>query len=359
MSSRRQRLLLLTRIAVWLVVIACVFVFARNLRWHAVWNSLRAANPALLLLAVVLWIPCTALQGTRWFSLVRAVKPIDWLTVVSCAYVGYAGSAVLPMRAGEAVRIELLARSAGLPRVVSLGTVAIDHTVNGVVMFLVAATLPLVLPVPVWTRIIVWSGVGVAAVLVAVMLRLARKPSLRKTPPGKVMDVILRLRAGLVGLRRPRSALGAFAAAASAWTLEIAMTMTALAAFHLPHGVGAAMAVLFGVNLALAMPAPPANLGNFELGAGFALVALGGDRDQSAAFALGLHALQVLPTLLMGAVSLLRFRGRQLAAAAHAAAHPSEIEEAVEEQAAVAPIPPETPPRESGTQSPRPVGSPP
>jgi len=87
--------------------------------------------------------------------------------------------------------------------------------------------------------------------------------------------------------------------------------------------------VLFGVNLALAMPAPPANLGNFELGAGFALVGLGADRDQAAAFALGLHALQVLPTLLMGAVALLRFRGKQLAAAAHVAAHPSEIEDAV------------------------------
>jgi hypothetical protein len=86
--------------------------------------------------------------------------------------------------------------------------------------------------------------------------------------------------------------------------------------------------VLFGVNLALAMPAPPANLGNFELGAGFALVGLGADRDQAAAFALGLHALQVLPTLVMGAIFLFRFGGRPLAAVAHIAAHPSEAEEA-------------------------------
>lgn len=329
MSSRRQRLLLAGRIAVWLVVIACVVTFARNLRWHAVWLSFRTADPKLLLLAVLLWIPCTALQGMRWFSLVRAVTKISPLTVLACTYVGYGASAVLPMRAGEAVRTELLARSAGLPRAVALGTVAIDHTVNGVVMFLLAATLPLFLPLPVWTRIVLWGGVGGAAVLFLTMLRLARKPSLRHKPPGKVMAVVLRLRAGLVGLRRPRSVLGAFGGSLGAWTLEIACTMAALGAFHLPHGVAHAMAVLFGVNLALAMPAPPANLGNFELGAGFALVGLGADRDQAAAFALGLHALQVLPTLLMGAVALLRFRGKQLAAAAHVAAHPSEIEDAV------------------------------
>jgi glycosyltransferase 2 family protein len=331
-SPPRKRLLLAVRIAIWIVVIACVALFARNLRWHAVHEAFRTAQPGLLLLAVLLWVPCTALQGLRWYFLARAVKPVRIPTVLSCAYVGYGASAVLPMRAGEAVRTELLARSAGVSRAVALGTVAIDHTVNGTVMFLLAATLPLLLPVPVWTRVVVWSGVVVAAALVAVMLRLARKPSERLHPPGKLMDLVRHVRGGLVGLRNPRSVLGAYAAALGAWTLEIGTTMVALAAFHLPHGVAPAMAVLFGVNLALAIPAPPANLGNFELGAGFALVALGGERDQAAAFALGLHALQVLPTLVMGALCLLRFRGRQLAAAAHVAAHPAEIEESAESE---------------------------
>jgi len=326
-SSRRRRLLLAARIAVWMVVVACVAVFARNLRWHAVREAFRSAEPALLLAAVLLWVPYTALQGLRWYSLVRAVNPVPVLTVLACAYVGSAASAVLPMRAGEAVRIELLARSTGLSRAVALGTVAIDHTVNGVVMLLLAATLPFFLPLPVWTRVVVWSGVLVAAALFAVMLRLARKPSARLHPPGKVMEVVIRLRGGLVGLRSPRAALGAFAAALAAWTIEISTTMVALAAFHLPHGIAPAMAVLVGINLALAIPAPPANLGNFELGAGFALIALGGERDHAAAFALGLHALQVFPTLVMGGLFLLRFRGRQIAAAAHVAAHPSEVEE--------------------------------
>jgi hypothetical protein len=41
-----------------------------------------------------------------------------------------------------------------------------------------------------------------------------------------------------------------------------------------------------------------------------------------------LHVLQIFPTLVMGGLCLLRFRGRQIAAAAHVAAHPSEVEEA-------------------------------
>ncbi|GAC1595260.1 MAG: hypothetical protein NVS4B10_03630 [Myxococcales bacterium] len=64
------------------------------------------------------------------------------------------------------------------------------------------------------------------------------------------------------------------------------------------------MGVLFGVNLLLALPAPPGNLGNFEVGAGVSMVAMGGDAAAATAFALGYHALQLLPTLLAGAIFL-------------------------------------------------------
>jgi uncharacterized membrane protein YbhN (UPF0104 family) len=250
--------------------------------------------------------------------------------VVACTYVGQAGSAVLPMRAGEAVRAELLSRSTGLSRAVAYGTVASDHTVNGAIMFLLFATVPFLLPVPVWTRVVVWCGVAAAAGFFALMWRLSHSPS-HRPEAGRIEHFFARLRGGLVGLRRPRSVAGAAAAAAAAWSCEIATTSLALHAFHLPHGVPQALAVIFGVNLALAIPAPPANLGNFELGAGFALVALGGRTNEAAAFAIAYHALQVLPTLILGAVSLLKFRRRQLAAAAHVAAHPSELEEAAEQ----------------------------
>jgi len=324
------------RVLVWLVVAACAVIFARSIRWGSVRDAFVAADARLLAVAAVLWIGSTAFQGTRWYALVRAVAKPSWRSVLACYYVGQAGSVVLPMRAGEAVRIELLARRNGLSRAVALGTVAIDHTVNGCVMFLLAATLPFFLPVPAWTRVVVWAAVPFALALVLVMLRLARDPTAH---PGasKFRRSLNRLRGGLVGLRRPRSVAGAFAAAISAWILEIGTTALALSAFHLPHSIAAAMAILFGVNLALAIPAPPANLGNFELGAGFALVALGGNKDAAAAFALGFHALQIVPVLIIGGASLLGFRGRQIAAAAHVAAHPSEVEQAAEDpEAAVA-----------------------
>src|SRR5436305_4108496 len=281
-GGTRHRLVAVARVLVWLAVAACAVIFARSIHWGSVREAFAAADGRLLLIATALWIGSTVLQGTRWYSLVRAVAKPSWRSVLACYYVGQAGSVVLPMRAGEAVRIELLARRNGFSRAVSLGTVAIDHTVNGCVMFLLAATLPFFLPVPAWTRAVVWAGVPLAFGLVVLMLRLARDPT-HHPGASKFRRSVNRLRGGLVGLRRPRSVAGAFAAAIAAWSLEIATTSFALDAFHLPHGIAAAMAILFGVNLALPIPAPPANRGNFELGAGFALAQLGGAQDAAPA----------------------------------------------------------------------------
>src|SRR5256885_3761442 len=235
-GGTKRRLMAIARVLVWLVVAACAGIFARSIRWGSVRDAFAAADARLLAVAALLWTGSTACQGTRWYSLVRAVAKPSWRSVLACYYVGQAGSVVLPMRAGEAVRIELLARRNGLSRAVALGTVAIDHTVNGCVMFLLAAALPFFLPVPVWTRVVVWAAVPLAFGLVLVMLRLARDPTAH---PGasRFRRSLNRLPGGVVGLLRPRSVAGAFAAAIAAWTLEIGTTAFALSAFHLPHSV--------------------------------------------------------------------------------------------------------------------------
>src|SRR5205085_5321053 len=131
----------------------------------------------LALLATAVGLPCTALQGLRWSSLVKAVHSrVPRMTPVAAMYVGQAASAFLPMRAGEAVRTELLARATGLGRATSLGTVALDHTVNGLVMFALAALLPALLPVPRWMAVTLWAGMAGALALIGVLVWLAEHP---------------------------------------------------------------------------------------------------------------------------------------------------------------------------------------
>lgn len=307
MTPARKRLLFGIRIGVWLIVGTCVIVFARRLDWEQVFGSFEGVDLKLALLATAVGLPCTALQGLRWSSLVKAVHSrVPRMTPVAAMYVGQAASAFLPMRAGEAVRTELLARATGLGRATSLGTVALDHTINGLVMFAFAGVLPLLLPVPRWMAVVLWLGMLGAIALGLVLLRLARHPGSEST--GRLGRLVVRVRSGLVAARNPRAVALAAGFAALSWMVEIAVAVVALDAFGLPHDLPHAMVVLFGVNLALAIPSPPASLGNFELGAGSALVAFGGSTERAAAFAIGYHAMQLLPTLIMGGLMLSAFR---------------------------------------------------
>ena len=121
-GGTRHRLVAVARVLVWLAVAACAVIFARSIHWGSVRDAFAAADGRLLGIAAALWIGSTVFQGTRWYALVRAVAKPSWRSVLACYYVGQAGSVVLPMRAGEAVRIELLARRNGLSRAVALVT---------------------------------------------------------------------------------------------------------------------------------------------------------------------------------------------------------------------------------------------
>jgi len=302
----RQRLLLVLRVAAWTAVGACVVVFARKLDWDKVFRAFQGADLKLALIATLIGVPCSALQGLRWSSLVKGIRRVPRSIPVAALYVGQAASAFLPMRAGEAVRTELLARATGIARATALGTVALDHSVNGVVMFAFAALLPALLPVPRWIAAAVWVGMAGAIGLVLTLLWLAKHPE--SVPSGRLAHAVAHARSGLMAARNPRAVAEAAMFSTLAWCLEICATLLALAAFHLPHDLPHAMGVIFGVNLALVIPSPPAALGNFELGAGTALVAFGGDAGDAAAFAIGLHAVQLLPALVMGGLLVGTFR---------------------------------------------------
>jgi uncharacterized protein (TIRG00374 family) len=305
----RVRLLFGLRILTWVALGACLVWFARRLNWPEVFAAFEGVDLGLAVAATCLAVLPILLQGLRWSSLVREVSDVPRGLPVAALAVGQAASAILPLRAGEAVRMELLARKADLPRATAIGTVAMDHGVNWLAMFAFAALLPLLLPVPKWMAVSIWAGTAGTLLVLAVMWRLAKKPP--KLREGRLSRLLERVTHGLSAAHNPRAVAGAFLFAALGWAAEIGVAMLALAAFHfasdLPHG----MVVLVGVNLALVIPSPPAALGNFELGAGAALVAFDADPSRAAAFALGLHAIQLLPVLLLGGVMLWQLRKRR------------------------------------------------
>src|SRR2546428_14195982 len=127
------------------------------------------------------------------------------------------------MGAGEAVPTELLARATGIARATALGTVALDHSVNAVVMFAFAALLPALLPVPRWVAALVWTGMGGAIILVLTLLWLAKHPE--SMPVGRIANAVARVLSVLLAAREPRAGALARLFCALTQRLEVAATM--------------------------------------------------------------------------------------------------------------------------------------
>jgi uncharacterized protein (TIRG00374 family) len=295
------------RAAVSVAVLACLVALATKMSWGRVLDAVRRADGGLLVLAAVLALTALVLQAARWYHVIQPVRRVPFRTVLSASLAGQAASCVLPLRAGEAVRLELLSRATGMSRAAALGTVATDHTVNGGMMLVLAAFAPLLLPVPAAARAAVWGGIVVVGVLAFALVKLA-SPADGAEPQGRIARTLFKLREGLLALRSPRALLGAASSSLLAWIVEMAAAVAALSAFGLQHGPAGGAAVIFGINLALAAPAAPANVGTFELGAAMALMALGEPSESAAAFALGYHVLMLLPMLLFGGAAVLKLR---------------------------------------------------
>ena len=88
-----------------------------------------------------------------------------------------------------------------------------------------------------------------------------------------------------------------------AWLIDVSAILTVLWALGIAPSVGKALVVLLFVNLAIAIPAAPGQVGSHELGSTMALELLGVPSGQAVAFALVFHLTQLAPVRVLGLYS--------------------------------------------------------
>jgi uncharacterized membrane protein YbhN (UPF0104 family) len=205
----------------------------------------------------------------------------------------YAANNLLPARAGELVRIELLRSREGVPPSASLAVATVEKVLDAIALLLLALPLPLILAVPrsVALAIGVLAGGGLAGL--AAIWALA-------TWGDRAGGLLGRIAQGAKVVRRRRTL-----ARALGWSLlshlidAVSIALCLLAAdLHLPWA--ASLLILLSVTLVLTLPSAPAGVGSLELGAVAALEVLGVDPSRALAFALVYHAMQVVPVTLLG-----------------------------------------------------------
>lgn len=245
--------------------------------------------------------------------------------IVAATMIGYMANNVLPLRAGEIVRIYVLARklreagAATRAESISLvtATLIVERVLDSLAIVLMLGVLVLTIDVP---RVVEWAA-GVLCAIdvlgVSALVAVARAPEtcrrllLRLTGrrPAAARAVVSVFDTGLRGLDGIRAAAHLPRIAgwtALVWLMPATAAWAMLRAVHLDLPFGAGWTVLAFVGVGISVPSAPGYVGVFHAAATAALELFGVPRSTALAYALLYHASALVPITAVGWLFLMR-----------------------------------------------------
>jgi glycosyltransferase 2 family protein len=302
------------------VTLALLYLTLRGVDAGAAWDAARTANGWWVIPAAGALAAALAMRIERWRSLFRASSRPPFGATTTAFFVGLFFNNIMPLRAGEALRVVVLSRKAHVAAAEVAATVALERVLDVLALLLLLFAAAPWLPHLPWLKAAAVLAVAVltgTAVAVYVVVRFGDRALLRILAPlraapfvteAQTVSVAKAIVRGLEALRSP-----ATAAIAATWTLA-SWLMLALSAwlltlaFHLRLPVLAGLLVVVATNLGQVIPSSPGAIGVFEAAALLAVTTYGVARATGLSYAVALHSLNFLPYLLAGVIAL-RFAG--------------------------------------------------
>jgi uncharacterized protein (TIRG00374 family) len=248
--------------------------------------------------------------------------------LVPAIMIGYMVNNILPLRAGEIVRVYVVARRSGHGFWTALATLIVERVLDGLAIVVILAGLIFVIPVP---RQLEWAAVVLLAIdlgAMGVLVGLAIAPArvrhvlalvLRRWPrlAQRALQTLDTFGRGLEGVRTPGHLAPLAAWTLVVWCLSAASAWAMIRAVNLDLGWIAGWTVLAFVGLGVSIPSAPGFIGVFHAAAILALGIFAVPPATSGAYAILFHASQYIPITLVGWAFLLR-EHVSLTAATHA-----------------------------------------
>jgi uncharacterized membrane protein YbhN (UPF0104 family) len=292
----RRRWLLLLRVAVIAALAVGLYYMLRGLQLDDLGSALAHVIWWPVLLAATINFGLLACKAVAWHVMLAPEHVVPIRRLFRYTITAFAASLIVPARGGEVLRIVALKRLDGVPATRSTAVALAEKLIDALSMMMIMAPLPWLLPdLP--ASVSWWIfGLSAGAVVALIALRVAVG---RVTPDRGLLG---RLIGGMTVLRRPSHFAGTLAMLTLLWLLDVVMVKLVLYAVHIDLSWAGALLVLFTLNLAIALPSTPGQVGALEAGAIAGLKLLGVDEASATAFALVYHAAQVVPLFIVGVI---------------------------------------------------------
>ena len=298
-----RRVTLAIRIAVICMIAAALWWFLREMNFAALGNALRSARVWPLVLAASLNFVCLWGKAVCWRIMLAPRHRVKITRLFRYTIAAFAASAIAPARAGEVLRVWTLKRRDGVPVADSAAVAVAEKLLDGISMLILVAPVPFLLPGLPWRISGAILGCAALALILFIGLFIAVGRVDEHAPSRTWMR---RFVAGMHVLRNPKRVLGSLALLILVWSADLGEVMAVLYAVDIHLPIAAGLLILFTLNLTIAIPSTPAQVGALELGALYALDLLHVDPAQAGAFALLYHGLQVVPLIAAGLILELR-----------------------------------------------------
>lgn len=292
---------------------------------------LRGTDPAAVAETVSgAWLPGLAVAAAlnlghnvfrvwRWRALLEpATRHVPFWPMVEAVLLGYLVSWTVPGRMGELVRPAVLSARADVPLGASLGSVLADRVLDALSVVLLFGVGMMLTPLEggladeaarirgasLLLVALISVPLGGLLVVAAFRERLARRVGVRRGLVAWVVRAVLAFSAGTEALRRPRLLAGIAFHSLAAWGVIALALWIGVRACGAEIPFGAMLVILPLLVLGIAIPTP-GGAGGYHWAVTAGLTLFGVARPVAVGAAFVLHALVVLPVIVVGLLVLL------------------------------------------------------
>lgn len=310
--------------AIWLIAATALgavllYFSLRGIEWRQVGRIIARADGARLLLAAALACVTLFLRALRWRVLLNAEGNLSVGAAFWATSAGYFGNNFLPARAGELVRMHMVARQTSLRHAFVLATAVFERVADAIALIGISAVVTMtVASQPGWmagaARTV--GAIGLAGAIVMAILPLlepqaagvlARLP----LPDGLRLRLLSSLEHGLRGMRtfhHPGRLVTFLGFTVVIWCIDAVGAMVGASALGLVMPASAAFLLLAGLGLGSALPSTPGYVGIYQFVAVSVLGPFGFSRTDAIAYIMVAQVVSYLVIGLWGGLGLFRYR---------------------------------------------------
>lgn len=261
--------------------------------------------------AIVLDVASYVCQGWRWSLLLHPAGRISGWKATQAVYAGLFANEILPLRAGELLRIYLVRRwlNSGLSAVVS--SVLVERFFDAVWLGMTVGVTVLFVPLPRYLlnaeEVLAAVVFCATAVFVYLVVRREGSPPAGHCGPARSGGLLSRwtpalgkLAAGLRRIGRSRYLYGSFLLSGLLLLCQIAAFWLVMRACDLRLSFWQGAAALLIVHLGTVVPGPPSNVGTYQFFAVAGLTLLGVEKTAAAGFSVVAFVVLTAPLWVLG-----------------------------------------------------------